>query len=248
MNEIDVQLRDKTGKEGAAKARRDGNIPAVLYGLGSEPKAIAINDVAFQKFLRTTTGQLTFVALNIAGSNGTQKEHVIIKAIQRHPVFEQIIHIDFMRVSLEDKLTINIPIETHGSSPGIKLGGMLQQATRQVQVRCLPARIPPAAMADISGLEIGNTFTAGQLQLPEEVELLTPADMVVLSVTITHYEEEATAVDGEAAAAPGDGESTQPEVIGEKERDERRAKKDEGKDTKDKEKQEIKDQKTKEGK
>lgn len=250
MNELGVELRGKTGKEGAAKTRREGAIPAVLYGAGGPARPLAVPEAALQRLLQATGGRLSLLSLNITGQAG-EKETAIVKAIQRHPVTEQITHIDFLRVSLEEKLTVEVPVTLEGSAPGVKFGGVLQQAVRQVRVRCLPSEIPQAAVADISAMEIGHVLNVSDLKLPASAELITAPDQAVLSITVVRTEEEETAEAAAPAAAAEGAEAeapAQPEVIGEKERDERRAKKEENREVREKEKQEIKEQRAKEQK
>jgi large subunit ribosomal protein L25 len=251
--ELIVEVRKKTGKEAAAKTRQGGGIPAVLYGGdGAATVALTVNDAVLQKLLRGAGNRLSLLALAVQDETGNVKETAIIKTIQRHPVSEQITHIDFMRVNMKKPLTLEVPIVITGSSPGVKAGGVLQQTIRHVKVRCLPSAIPEKIEVDISTLEIGNVLAARDLKLPEGVEMITNPGQAILSITVTRYEEEAVAVapGAEAAvvAAPGTEAPAQPEVIGEKEREERRAKKDEEKGAKEKEKQEIKETRAKEQK
>ena len=250
--ELNVDQRVRTGKGGASKARQDGLIPAVLYG-GKDPAlSIAINQAAFEKALRLSGNRLSLFSLNIQGASG-KTESAIIKAVQRHPVSEAILHLDFMRIDLTHKLVVEVPVRVEGTAPGIKAGGVLQQSIRHLKVRCLPLDIPAAAVADVSALEIGGVVFARDLKIPSGVELAGDAGAAILSIVVTKYEEEVAAAD--AALAPAEGaapvtgvEAAQPEVIGEKERDERRAAKEETKGKREVEKAEIKETQKKEEK
>ena len=253
--ELTVELREKTGKEGAAKVRQAGGIPAVLYGAGAPPQALSVNSAEIDRLLARADRRLSLLTLKVKANGAETTAAAVMKAIQRHPVNEAITHIDFLRVDLSKKLTLEVPVIIEGASPGVKLGGVLQQMFRHVRVRCLPDLIPEGATADISHMEIGHVLTAGQLKLPEGVELLTAPATSILSIIVIHYEEEkpaegeaaaegaATATATDAAAAP-----SQPEVIGEKEREERRLKKDDEKGARTKEKAELKETKAKEEK
>ncbi len=249
--ELPVEPRERTGKEAVAKLRQTGRIPAILYGAGGEPRALTVAEAEFAKALRLHGQRLSLLTLKI----GSQSETAILKAIQRHPVHERIEHIDFLRIALDKPLSLEIPVRIEGVAAGVKFGGVLQQMLRHVRVKCLPTDIPEAAVADVSRLEIGHVLTAGELTFAgTTVELQTKATDAVVSVTVTKYEEETAAATpgAEAAAATGavaaSAEPAQPEVIGEKEREERRLKKDEGKSGREKEKAELKEVKAKEEK
>jgi len=251
VTELTAELREKTGKEGAAQVRRAGGIPAVLYGAGAPPQPLSVNAAEIDRLLNRGDHRVSLLTLKVTGGGAETTAAAVMKAIQRHPVDERITHIDFLRIDLSKPLALELPVAIEGSSPGVKLGGVLQQMVRHVRVRCLPDRIPDGAVADISQMEIGHVLTAGQLKLPEGVELLTPASTPLLSIIVVHYEEEKAAEPEAAAAVPGavpEAEPTQPEVIGEKEREERRAKKDEEKGAHAKEKAELKETKAKEEK
>ena len=241
--ELTAEVRERPGKEGTAKVRQAGRIPAVIYGAGADSRSVSVDEAEFLKALRAAGDRISLVTLKIAGAS----EPAVLKAIQRHPVNERIAHIDFLRVDLSKKISLDIPVHLEGNSPGVKLGGVLQQASRDVRIRCLPSAIPTGAVADISKLDIGDALHASDLKLPEGVELLTPAGDTIVSVTVVRIEEEAAATD--AAAVPGaEAATAAPEVIGEKEREERKLKKDEEKGVKAKEKAEVKEAAAKEAK
>ncbi len=244
-----ADARPRAGKEAAAKTRRAGNIPAVVYGADAPPRTVEVSDAELQRLLRSHGDRLSLLSLKVKEAAGEQVETVIIKAIQRHPVREQIVHIDFQRVAMDRKFSLDIPVIVEGTAPGVKLGGVLQQMLRHIRVRCLPALIPRGATADVSKMEIGHVLFVKDLGLPEGVEVLTDAAQAVISITVTHYEEEtATPAAGAEGAATAEATTAQPEVIGEKEREERKLKKDEDKGTREKEKAALKETKAKEEK
>jgi large subunit ribosomal protein L25 len=248
--ELSAEQRARTGKEDTAKVRQAGLIPAILYGSEEPSAALSISDADLARILRKTGNHFVLLNLKIKGKDGEKAESAIIKAIQRHPVNEKIIHVDFYRVSLKKQVSIDVPVELKGEAPGIKLGGVLQQATRHVRVRCLPNQVPDAAIADISALNIGGVVHARDLALPEGVELQSDPAATILSIVTIKVEEEAAPAEGAAVVAEGAAapEAAQPEVIGEKERDERRLKKGEEKVVKEAEKKEIKEALKTEGK
>lgn len=246
---LNAEARPLVGKEGAAKSRQAGKIPAVVYGAGAPPRTVAVVDADLQRLLRASGDRLSLLNLKVKEAAGEQSETVIIKAIQRHPVREHFMHIDFQRVAMDKKFSLEIPIQIEGVAAGVKFGGVLQQMVRHIRVRCLPALIPRAAIADVSKMEIGHVLFVKDLPLPEGVEALSDPDQAIISITVTHYEEEtATPAAGAEAAAGTEATAAQPEVIGEKEREERKLKKEDEKGTREKEKTALKEVKAKEEK
>lgn len=241
--ELTAEIRERTGKEGTAKTRQAGRIPAVIYGAGADSRAVSVIEEEFLKVLRASGDRIALVTLKIGGTT----EPAVLKAIQRHPVNERIAHIDFLRVDLARKIALDIPVHLEGNSPGVKLGGVLQQVSRDVRVRCLPGAIPSGAVADISKLEIGDALHARDLRMPDGVELLTPPGETIVSVTVVRVEEEAVA-DATAAVPGAEATAAAPEVIGEKEREERKLKKEDEKGAKAKEKADVKEAAAKEAK
>lgn len=246
--ELPVETRETRGKGPALRARRAGNIPAILYGASTPPRALAVNETALLKVLRGHGNRLALLSLTSASA----PETAILKGVQRDPVSEHILHIDFLRVALDQPLNVDIPVLVEGVAPGVKLGGVLQQTQRHVKIRCLPAEIPEGAFADISKLEIGDTLSAKDLRIPASVKLLTDPTQIIFSIVVTHYEEEvaaaATPAAGDATTAATAAEPAQPEVIGEKEREARKLAKDQEKTGKAAEKAELKEIKAKEEK
>lgn len=243
--ELTANIRERIGKEGSAKVRQSGMVPAVLYGDEAETRALAIDDATFQKLLRKAGNRFVLLNIKVQDKGGEKVEPAIIKSIQRHPVSDHVIHIDFLRVSLKKKVNVNVPVHVEGIAPGTIEGGVLQTTSRTVAIRCLPNQVPDFVVADVSSLNIGGVLHAGDLKLPEGVELHTAPVTTIVSVVAIRVEEEAAATpaEGEAgavAAAPG-AEPAQPEVIGEKEREERKLKKGEEKLVKEAEKKEIKE-------
>ena len=240
--ELSAEQRARTGKEDTAKVRQAGLIPAILYGSEEPSSAISIVDSDLARILRKSGSHFVLLNLKIKGKDGEKSESAIIKAIQRHPVNEKIIHVDFFRVSLKKAVSVDVPVELKGEAPGLKLGGVLQQSLRHVRIRCLPNQVPDAAIADVSSLNVGGVVHVRDLILPEGVELQSDPTATILSIVTIKVEEEAAPAEG---AVPVEGaaavEGVQPEVIGEKERDERRLKKGDEKVVKEAEKKEIKE-------
>jgi len=227
--EMTVQKRDAFGKNAMNRLRAKGVIPAILYGHREAPLALSVTESALKKVVQQ--GENLLLTLKIEGE--AQPETVLIKALQRHPVRDKIIHVDFYRVSLTEKIVVRVPLHITGEAgcPGLRDGGILAHHLREVEVRCLPTAIPAFLSANITGLKIGDSLHVSHLETPSGVEILTPATETILAISAP------TEVAGPAAEAAG---PAQPEVIGEKEREERRAAADQAKEERKKEQEEAK--------
>jgi len=197
--------REKLGKGGARKARAAGEIPAVLYGHGETPVPVAVKARDFDLMLRAHKGGNPIVNLSMNGSEYT----ALVRAVQYDPITHGIIHIDFQHISLTEAVEVEVAVHLEGVAVGVKDGGgILEQITRHVDVRCLPTDIPSAIHVDVSQLGIGDSIHVSDLQVDQVTILSDPATTIATVVPPTVAEETAAA-ETEAAVA-GEGE---PEVI-----------------------------------
>ncbi len=191
--------------------RREDNIPAVIYGRNKETKPILLNGKEFRQVLSTEAGSNVVIDLSVTNGQDQdgEEETVMIKEIQRDILVpERLLHVDLIRISLTEKLTVNVPIDLVGEPEGVKEGGVLQELKREVEVSCLPTAIPDQIEMDISQLKIGDNLTAQDLTLPEGVELLEDPEETLVSVLIPEeepaaeeeVEEELEAEEGEESA------------------------------------------------
>jgi len=208
---IKVKERDKLGKEHAKKLRRDGIIPAVVYGAETSPLPLEVEAKSFHALLRSGLGENVIITLNIDAQKDGDKK-VLIREVQRDPVWGNILHIDFQQISLAKKLTINAPVQLVGTPIGVEQdGGILQHVLRELEVECLPTDIPEKIEVDVTNLKIGDSIHVGDIKL-EKVEILTdPQGSIVSVVPPTVFKEPEVAP---AAAAE------EPEVITEKKEEE----------------------------
>jgi len=208
---LKAKARDKFGKEHVKKLRRKGVIPAVVYGAEISPLPLEVEAKSFHALLRSGLGENVIITLNIDDpKNGDKK--VLIREIQRDPVWGNILHIDFQQISLTKKLTINVPVHLVGAPLGVQQdGGILQHVLRELEVECLPTDIPEKIEVDVSNLKIGDSIHVGDIKL-EGAELLSdPQGSIVSVVPPTIFKEPEVAP---AAAAE------EPEVITEKKEEE----------------------------
>jgi large subunit ribosomal protein L25 len=177
---IAVALRTETGKSANRKLRKEGLMPATVYGLGEDAVSLKISPKIVAKVLASDTGMNSLIYLQREGTD--IKRHVIIKDVQRHPVTSRLVHVDFMRVDPKRKVRVRVPIRLVGTPAGAKEGGTLEFVHREVEIECLPHAIPAHIDVDVSPLKISENIRLGQVSLPEAVELLDATHNVICIV------------------------------------------------------------------
>ncbi len=204
---IEATPREDRGKNAARRIRRAGQIPAVLYGGKGEPQAVAVNAKQVAAILRSESGHNTIFTVKV--SDGEHK--VILKDWQVDPVKGSLLHADMLRITMDVRMRVKVPVHTFGEPQGVKLqGGVFEMVTREVEIECLPGEIPGEFKVDVSGLMIGKQLRAGDLPLdPQKMKLVSDPQRVLAHVVALRVEEEKpveAAVAAEAAPA-------EPEVI-----------------------------------
>jgi large subunit ribosomal protein L25 len=206
-NKLVAQVREGTGKGVARKLRAQGRVPGVLYGHGMEPVALSVDSRELLHLFHTGAGTNVLLDLVVDGA-----EHMAMpREVQRDHIKGRFIHVDFLAVSRDQRLTISVPVRLVGESPGVKLGGVLEHHLWEVQVECLPTDIPDAIEADVSRLEeIGSSLKVADLVPPAGATILTSPDESVVAVQqpqarVEVEEAAAEAVEGEAAAEEAEG-------------------------------------------
>jgi large subunit ribosomal protein L25 len=211
--ELKAWSRPRTGKGGARSVRREGRIPGILYGDRQEPQTIAVDYRAISQQLMTGHFQSTIFVLDVDGT----KTRVIPRGVQLDPVRDFPIHVDFMRVSKDALVTVEVPVHflNEAASPGLKRGGVLNVVRHTIPVRCPADRIPDHFDVDLTGLEIGDSVHISAIKLPDGVRpTITERDFTVATIVGRSAEEAApgapTAEGAEAgaeaaAAAPAEG-------------------------------------------
>ena len=209
-HKIDINKRESLGKKGVKQLRREGMIPGIYYSPNSESSTpIVISQGDFHEAVKS--GSRIF---NI--SVGEKKQNVLFKSVQYHPVTDQVLHIDLYGIRMDRAVNIKIPVHLIGDPIGVtEEGGVISQATTEIEITCLPGDIPEFVETDVSGLAIGDAINVGILQLDEKITLITPEDTVLASVThamkeiepVVEEEEEEDFMDEEGEApAEGEGE------------------------------------------
>lgn len=218
--QMEATLRTELKKNAMNRLRDEGMVPAVLYGQGEEAVALQLVAKDFDKML-STNGINVLVQLKMEGESA-KDETVMVKSLQRHPLTSKVLHIDFLKISMDKPLETVIPVKVIGTAPGTKEGGMLQLIHRELHIKSLPSVIPSTLDIDVSELHIGDSLAVKDIKVVEGIEICTDAKEAVVHIVAPRVEK-ATATTDEEAAPIAAAEAKQPEVIGEKEREARRA-------------------------
>lgn len=198
---LDAQIRETGSKSGLESFRKQGKIPAVIYGKDIKPASISVDSKAFMSIVEAHGEN---VVINLKMKEG--KQSAIIKELQRNVLTQAPMHIDFQVISLKDKIEVMVPIHIEGVADGVKnFGGLMEFIVREVEVSCLPTKIPQKISIDVSPLGIGQGITIAELPKMDGVEYTQdPSTLIVHVVAVTVKEE--------AAPEPA-AEAAQPEVI-----------------------------------
>ena len=195
------KIREKTGKVATKEVRRNGEIPAVLYGLKDNLSFSVCPDNL--KDILTAKGQNALIDLNLEGN---KKRKVILKEFQIHPLKERWVHVDFLEVDVAKMVKVSVDVHLIGKSAGEKMGGLVNQVLKSIHVECLPVDIPQSVDLDVTAVELGQVLHVSDLSLPEKVKILHQPNEAVVSVHLEKVKEEETTEDEELAE--GETEAT----------------------------------------
>jgi large subunit ribosomal protein L25 len=202
---LSATRRTGTGKGNARSLRREGQVPAVIYGHARESQPLAVSARDLEKLLSHISADNTVVELAVDG--GTSR--ALIREIQRHPFKRSITHIDFQELVAGEKITVSIPLRFTGTADGVRnSGGILEETMHQVHLRLDPASIPDHIDVDVTALTVGHSFHIRDLQLPPGVTVLDEPGATVCVVSAPKTEAVAAPAEGEAAPT-----TAEPELI-----------------------------------
>lgn len=197
--DMNAEARERAGKGAARAVRRAGRVPAVVYGGKEEPRLVSVDPRDVRKGLDAGTFFSTIYTLKVGG----ESERVIPRDVQMHPVKVMPQHVDFLRVSADTKITVEVPVHflNDEESPGLKRGGVLNIVRHEVEVYCGVDDIPQGFDIDLTGLEIGDSVHASKLLLPAGVELtITDRDFTIATIAAPTVVAEEETAEAEAAA------------------------------------------------
>jgi large subunit ribosomal protein L25 len=186
--------------------RTTGRVPATIYGRQAKPQNLEVSSEEFAELLHHSVSENVLVDLTV-DKDARAKRLALVQEIQHHPLDGKILHVDFHEVSENEKVTVQVPLETTGEAAGVKTGGgTLEHILFKLKVRCLPKDLPEQIIVDVSSLEIGKSLHLGDIKAPEGVEILGDKHLSVIAVSAPRAEEEVAATAG--APTAGDVEMT----------------------------------------
>jgi large subunit ribosomal protein L25 len=199
LNNIELQAatRKKTGNGPARVLRREGRIPAILYGPAVEPRMLSVSSYDMENIIKQ--GNVSRSIFNLTIDAGKEAKAAMIKELQTHPVDHHLIHIDFYEVDMARKVRVHVPVVTTGKAVGIEMGGMLQIIRRELEVLCLPNAIPQTITIDITNLDVGQSVHVEDVQIGSDVEIPHEVNFTILTVSSQKKGEEVEAEEGEEA-------------------------------------------------
>ena len=194
------KIREKTGKVATKEVRKNGEIPAVLYGL-KDNLSFSVSPSNLKDIL-TAKGHNALIDLNLEGD---KQRKVILKEFQSHPLRELWVHVDFLEVDISKKVKVSVDVHLIGKSAGEKMGGLVNQVLKSIHVECLPADIPQFVDLDVTNVELDQVLHVSDLSLSDKVKILHRSNEAVVTVHLEKVKkettEEAVIAEGETAAA-----------------------------------------------
>jgi large subunit ribosomal protein L25 len=194
---LKAEPRARIGKGASRAARREGRIPAVIYGAGEPPLAVHIEERALAKHLQTGHFMTSVVAVEVGG----QAHRTLPRDVQVHPVTDRPLHVDFLRIAEDTLVTVEVPVRfvNDEASPGLKRGGVLNVVRHEVELKCPANRIPEDLVVDLTGFEVGDSIHISVVALPEGVKPTIERDFTIATIVApSGLKSEEAAAEGEA--------------------------------------------------
>ena len=208
---VRADARYEAGKGVARSLRRSGMLPAVVYS-GGNSQPIKVHGKEMSKLIFTGTGDHALITIELHEDGIKKSEHpVLVKDYQTDPVSDELLHVDFVEVSLEKLVKVTIPIVIVKEPVGIKMGGILEHLLRDLEVECLPTQIPDKIEVDAEHIDIGHSLHVSDITVPDGIKMISDPAGVILNVSAPKVEEVAVEEEEEAA---------EPELVGEKGKEE----------------------------
>jgi large subunit ribosomal protein L25 len=198
---IDVQVRPATGKGSARKTRAAGNVPGVLYGQKKDPVVLSLDPRMLLKSLDKERKRNTVFTLSVKSEGKSEDVMAMVRDAQIHPLTRGIVHVDFIRVSMDQEVRVTVPVELKGTAIGVVNGGTLHHSIHSLSLAAKPNAIPAKLIVDVSGIDVGEVIHVRDVILPEGCRSLLHGEDPVVSVVMMREEVVAAPVVDPAAAA-----------------------------------------------
>jgi large subunit ribosomal protein L25 len=187
---LTARIRKSKGKGAAKKLRKMAQVPAVFYGPKTESVMLAVDYPELNRLLKQGSGENVILDLKVQSDQGTKTHKAIIKDILMDPVKDIFLHADFYEISMDKKITVDVPIRLVNSPVGVTEGGILQHIKRELKISCLPGKMIDALEVDVSGLDIGDSVHVEDIDLPEGIVSLEDEHLTVATVAAPTVPEE----------------------------------------------------------
>ena len=222
-----VETREEFKKGNARKLRAKGMIPAVFYGPRSKTLPLVLDPKELKKTLQTEAGANVLIDLDIRNAGDIGRKVVMVKDLQIHPLQRSILHADFYEVAMDELVNVEVPIHLIGKSEGVKVGGILEQVRRVIEIQCLPGDIPKFIEVDVTALKIGDSIHVENIHV-EKAKILAETNFTIATVVPPAAEEKKVVEEAVAeAAAEGEAKEEGKEKVKEKEEEKKEKKKEE---------------------
>lgn len=187
--DLEVDVRDTKGKEFARRLRKAGKVPAVFYGPDEDNVPIMVDLLSFRKLYARAINENIIVNLFINKENKTEKKYSMIKDVQIHPVSRELLHVDFLKVSMDKEITLFVPLHLLGREKGEKQGKTFIQELREIQISCLPQDIPEHIEVNVSDLEVGHSVHISDIIPPNRVKIVEDETKTIVNCMSPKTEE-----------------------------------------------------------
>ncbi len=212
-----LEAREVGKTKHARAARKAGKVPGILYGRGAEPVAFVVEIPALRDALSGEAGRHAVLKLEVPGRKGDT--HAVLKDYQLDPVRDRLIHIDLLEISMTEKITSSVSVRLEGEAQGVKDGGVLEQASHELEVEALPANLPPEIVVDVTALVAGHAIRVSDVTLPEGVVFKSDPETVIAAVmqatTMEQIEAEQAAEAEALGLTPEEGADVEAPAAGE---------------------------------
>jgi large subunit ribosomal protein L25 len=199
MNErqLNAEIRNEFGKNATNRVRAGGYIPAILYSHGTS-EALKVPAKEFSTLFKGHISESILIDLKIQNKKEVSEQKVFVKDYLLDPVSEQVLHLDFYKVTADEKIRTMVKLITEGTPAGVRAGGVLEIHERELEIECLPKDMPEQIVVNVSGIEIGQSLHIKDLNLGDQIKFMDSADRVIAAVITPHIQEEAVVETDEA--------------------------------------------------
>jgi len=213
---LEATVREAIGRAAARESRRNGRIPAILYGRGETSVAVEVDARQLERMLHHGLAEHGMLDLDLKEGKSKKRRTVLIREVQHHPVTGEILHADFYHVEMGQRIETSIPVVLVGQPEGVKKGGILEHLLRELDIECVAENMPENVSLEVTQLELGHSLHVRDLVLDKDIEVLTDPDRTVVAVVPPKLREEAAP----AAEVVEEEEAAEPEVVGKKPKEE----------------------------